>query len=117
MFVIIVSSHYSTTIARLAGNNAVPVLATLFLLSYAKIQRVIITTLSFIFIHQEDVGSFAVWKFDGNLRFLSEKHIPLFVTSILFITLFLLPLTLLLLFESHLQKLNHFRIVRIMSKR
>ena len=116
VFVIIVSSHYSTTIARLAGNNAVPVLATLFLLSYAKIQRVIITTLSFIFIHQEDVGSFAVWKFDGNLRFLSEKHIPLFVTSILFMTLFLLPLTLLLLFESHLQKLNHFRIVRIMSK-
>ena len=116
VFCIIVSSHYSTTIARLAGNNAVPVLATLFLLSYAKIQRAIIATLSFIFIHEEDVGSFAVWKFDGNLRFLSEKHIPLFVTSVLFMTLFLLPLTLLLLFEFHLLKLRHFRIVRIMSR-
>ena len=116
VFCIIVSSHYSTTVARLAGNNAVPVLATLFLLSYAKIQRAIIATLSFIFIHEEDVGSFAVWKFDGNLRFLNEKHIPLFVTSVLFMTLFLLPLTLLLLFESHLLKLRHFRIVRIMSR-
>ena len=116
VFCIIVSSHYSTTIARLAGNNAVPVLATLFLFSYAKIQRAIIATLSFIFIHEEDVGSFTVWKFDGNLRFLSEKHIPLFVTSVLFMTLFVLPLTLLLLFEFHLLKLRHFRIVRIMSR-
>ena len=33
----ICSSRYSTTIARLSGSNTVSVLATLFLLSYAKL--------------------------------------------------------------------------------
>ena len=44
---IIVSSHYSTTAAKLSGRNAVQVLATLFLLSYAKMLRVTITAFSF----------------------------------------------------------------------
>ena len=43
---IIVSSHYSTRASRLSGNNAVQVLATLFLLSYAKLLRIIITVFS-----------------------------------------------------------------------
>ena len=43
VIVIIVSSYYSTTAAKLSGRNAVQVLATLFLLSYAKLLRVIIT--------------------------------------------------------------------------
>ena len=42
---IIVLSHYYTLAARLSGRNAVPVLATLFLLSYAKLLRIIITVL------------------------------------------------------------------------
>ena len=112
---IIVSSHYSTTIARLTGNNSVPVLATLFLLSYAKIQRAVIAALSFTFIHEERGDSFAVWIFDGNLRFLSGKHIPLFLTSVLFTVAFILPLTLLLLSESCLRKFRHYRVVRIMT--
>ena len=41
--VIIIASHYSTIASRLSGNNAVQVLATLFLLSYAKLLRIIIT--------------------------------------------------------------------------
>ena len=112
---IIVSSYYSTTIARLTGNNSVPVLATLFLLSYAKIQRAIISALSFTFIHEEHGDSFAVWVFDGNMSFLSGKHIPLFLTSVLFLVAFILPLTLLLLSESCLHKIQHYRIVRIMT--
>ena len=40
---IIVLSHYFTLAARLSGRNAVQVLATLFLLSYAKLLRIIIT--------------------------------------------------------------------------
>ena len=43
---IIVASHYSTTVSRLTPNNALQVLATLFLLSYAKILRVVITVFS-----------------------------------------------------------------------
>jgi len=36
MIMIVIFSHYSTTVARLSGRNAVPVLATLFLLSYGS---------------------------------------------------------------------------------
>jgi len=39
---IIVLSHYFTLATRLSGRNAVPVLATLFLLSYAKLLRIVI---------------------------------------------------------------------------
>ena len=40
---IIVLSHYYTLAATLSGRNTVPVLATLFLISYAKLLRIIIT--------------------------------------------------------------------------
>jgi len=43
----ICSSSYSTTIARLSGSNTVSILATLFLLSHAKLLRTIITSISF----------------------------------------------------------------------
>lgn len=46
VIIIIVASHYSSTASRLSGSNAVQVLATLFLLSYAKIIRIIITAFS-----------------------------------------------------------------------
>ena len=45
--VVIVTSRYSTRIAKLTGNNAVPVLATLFLLSYTKLLRTVIDSVSF----------------------------------------------------------------------
>ena len=50
-FLMIVSSHYSATAAKLIGRNAIKVLATLFLLSFAKLQRTIIATLSFTFLN------------------------------------------------------------------
>ena len=45
---IIILSKYSRRVAKVMGNNSVPVLATLFLLSYAKLFRIIITALSYI---------------------------------------------------------------------
>ena len=37
--IIIVASHYSSMAAKIFGNKSVPVLATLFLLSYAKLLK------------------------------------------------------------------------------
>jgi len=48
--VIIVVAHYSSTGARFFGSNSVQVLATLFLLSYTKLLRTIITAISFTFL-------------------------------------------------------------------
>ena len=44
--VIIILSHYSIQMSRLLGNNSVPVLATLILLSYSKLLRAVISPLS-----------------------------------------------------------------------
>ena len=114
--VIIVSSHYSTTMARLSGRNAVPVLATLFLLSYAKILRAIIVTFAFTLIYRENNSSLVAWFYDGNIQFLRGKHLILFFVSLLYAFLFIIPLTLLILFAPCLQRIGHYRIVRIMAR-
>ena len=58
---IIVSSHYSTTAAKLSGRNAVQVLATLFLLSYAKLLRITITAFSFTLLEYPDGSVKRIW--------------------------------------------------------
>ena len=68
---VVVLDHYSTKIGRLMGSNSVPVLATLFLLSYAKLLRTIILAVAFTFITFKDV----VWFQYGNVRYFSPKHI------------------------------------------
>jgi len=82
VILIIVSSHYSSFAARLSGRNAVPVLATLFLMSYAKLQRTAITVLSFTLLSLPDGSKRAVWLYDANVDYLSAIHIPLFLAAI-----------------------------------
>ena len=75
---IIIAAKYSE--AKVMGNNSVPVLATLFLLSYSKLFRTIITALSFTMLSTTH-GSKAVWSADGNLDYLGPEHAPLFVVG------------------------------------
>ena len=103
--VMIVSSHYSTTAAKLFRRHAVKVLATLFLLSFAKLQRTIITALSFTFLTYPD-GTKTVWLYDSNIEYLHGKHIPLFIAALLALLFLLIPYTLVLLFIQCLPKLD-----------
>ena len=82
---IIVGSHYSSRICRLCGNNAVPVLATLILMSYSKLLQTVTKSLMSSTINCEGV-KVKVWSVDGNIDYLGTKHIPLFVTAMLFLT-------------------------------
>ena len=82
---IIVGSHYSSRICRLCGNNAVPVLATLILMSYSKLLQTVTKSLMSSTINCEGI-KVKVWSVDGNIDYLSTKHIPLFVTAMLFLT-------------------------------
>ena len=102
----IVSSHYSITAAKLFRRHAVKVLATLFLLSFAKLQRTIITALSFTFLTYPD-GTKTVWLYDSNIEYLHGKHIPLFLAALLALLFLLLPYTLVLFFIQCLSKLNY----------
>ena len=85
-------------VANLVGQRAVQVLATLLLLSYTKLQRVIITVLTFTTIKYPDGLEKYVWLYDGNVQYLHEKHIPLFVASMVCLLVFILPYTILLTF-------------------
>ena len=79
---IIALSHYSTLAARLSGRNAVQVLATLFLLSYTKLLRIIITVLQSTELHFPYNSVRKVWLYDGNVDYLKGKHIPLFIAAL-----------------------------------
>ena len=68
MIIVIVSSHYSTIASKLSSNNSVPVLATLFVLSYSKILRAVITVYSSTTIEYPDGFRRTVWIYDGNVE-------------------------------------------------
>ena len=115
--VIIYLSRRSIMVVKLVGSSAVSVLATLFLLSYAKLQRTVITAFSFTYLqnYYGDGSPLAVWLYDGNIPFLQGKHIALFLAMAVTL-LFILPFTLLLLFAPCIQASNHFLIQWVKMK-
>ena len=102
---ILLSRRY-TIAARLCGRNAVKVLATLFLLSVAKLVRAIIPVLTYTVIDYPDGSHVSVWLPDANVKFLQGKHIPLFITAVAFWAL-ILCFVLVLMFIPCLQKKSH----------
>ena len=105
---IVILAHYSSRAGRLIGSNSVPVLATLFILSYAKLLRTIIAAVSFTLIEFEDGSPYStVWLWDGNVQYLTPKHSVLFFVAILFTFGYIIPLTLLFLFSPCLQSNSH----------
>ena len=80
-------SSRSPRVSRMLGSNPVAVLATLFLFSYAKILRAIISALSLTILEYPHSKIQFVWLSDANTTYLHDKHIPLFVVGILFLVL------------------------------
>ena len=86
--VVILISERSRKFARLIGKkDPVATLATLVLFSYAKLLHAIIASLSGTVLKypgtngtRDDV---AVWLPDASIKYLSAKHIPLFIIAIL----------------------------------
>ena len=114
--IIIVSSHYSTKAARICGNNAVQVLATLLLLSYAKLLRVTITIFQptqLIFLEHYTRN---VWPYDGNINYLDTNHVILFVAALLFLVLLFIPYTVILFGIQWLQHFSHYKVLFWVNK-
>ena len=102
---IILLSRFSRRLTRLLGSNPVAVLATLFLLSFAKFLNTITNILALTqleYTAHEDT----VWAFDGGIRYLHDKHIALFVVAVLIFLLLYLPYTLVLVLGQWLLKSN-----------
>ena len=111
VIIIITASHYSINVSKFTPNNALQVLATLFLLSYAKILQVVITVFSSTTLIYPDGFKKRVWLYDGNIEFLTEKHITLFIITLLLLLLLSVPFTFTLVSIQWLQKISHYRIL------
>ena len=112
----ILASRYSILVSRLIGPNAVPVLATLFLLSFAKLLRSIIAVVSFTYLIYPDGSEHAVWLQDGNVELFQHHHSILFLVAVLFSVLYIIPLTLLVLFARCLQAKSGYKLLRWVGK-
>ena len=112
---IIILAKHSDRVAKVMGNNSVPVLATLFLFSYTKLFHTIITSLSYTILYTTH-GSKAVWSTDGNLDYLGPEHAPLFAVAVAFMFFLWLPYTLLLFLGQWLHRCNCRLITRMMMK-
>ena len=99
---IIIGCYYSGRLSRLCGNNSVPVLATLVLMSFTKLLRTITNTLMVAKIKCED-KCWITWSVDANIGYLSIKHTLLFLVALLFLFVGLVY-TVLLLSSQWLQR-------------
>ena len=83
---IIVISDYSIKFATLfSGINPIATLATLILLSYTKLLRTIIASLSFTTLQYSDGSHELVWLVDANVPYLRGKHIYLFIAALVIV--------------------------------
>ena len=113
---IIIANDYSSRIARLFGSNPVAVLATLFLLSYAKLLRTIIAAMFFTFLDYPNGVHVAVWLHCGNIKYLHGKHIVLFLVALLVLLILFLPYILLLTVGQWLQAKSNRRLFYWINK-
>ena len=99
---IIVTARYSVYMSRVIGSDPIAVLATLLLMSYTKILRVIIDVYSSADLDYPEGKTVRVWLKDGNIPYLKSTHLLLAVVTSLVLVSFFLPYTLLLLLGHRL---------------
>ena len=106
---IIITSRYSTTIQRLTARRALPVLATLFLLSYTKILRIVSSVLFFYstITHLPSKHTTLVWSVDANVPLFGVRFTILFIMCLI-LFLILVPFNIILLFT---RTLSRFRFI------
>ena len=110
---IILASHFSLRAVKVFGKNNIAVLATLFLLSYTKVLKIIITALNFTEVFQGSANDtsdllvpYKVWTHNGNIEYLKGKHVPLFVVALVLLACLFLPYTFLLTFGQCIRSMR-----------
>ena len=117
VLMIIIAGRYSSRISKLCRFNAVPVLATLILLSYSKVLRTTITIFSSASLETENSSdNQLVWLYDGNVEYYGPAHTVLFLFGLLVLIFFISPYTILLLLAPCLQARSHWRCLHWINK-
>ena len=96
---LIIASRYSTRIQRLTARGALPVLATLFLLSYTKVLR---TTSNVLFLYSRVIylpsnNTELVWSVDANVAVFKVKFMILFIACLVLFSI-MIPFNVILIF-------------------
>ena len=110
---IIIASRYSSRILRLTFSRSLPILATLFLLSYTGVLRTVLTVLfSYSTITHLPSGHHQmVWSIDASVPLFGIKFTILFIACLV-LFLLLIPFNIILLFTRYLSKfrmINRFK--------
>ena len=110
---LIITSRYSNKVQRLTARRALPVLGTLFLLSYTKILR----TVSYVLFFYSTITDLPsnkttiVWSVDANVPLFGAKFIVLF-TACLILLIIMIPFNVVLTFTRILSRhrtINYFK--------
>ena len=112
VILVIIISSYSTKFSSLIGKkNPVATLATLILLSYAKLLEVCFNSLSVGILEYPNSSSRMLWLPDATVKYLSVKHIPQFIVAVLVLLVGLVYTTLLFSWQCllHLPKWRIFK--------
>ena len=85
--VLVITSRYFSCVERLTRKRVIPVIATIFLLSYSKILLVTAKALfSYTTVHEIDGNNIKhkkIWLWDSNIQLFGQQFIPLFVASLI----------------------------------
>ena len=111
VLVIVIGAKYSTRLTKLFGSRTVSILSTLALLSYMKLLRNVILSLSYAHLNYFDskqlIRRVVVWAVDGTLNYCGFPHFFLFFVALVALCL-CLPYVLLLLLGRWLRNLPYF---------
>ena len=115
--VIILMCRHSTRFTKMFGDRAVPLLATLSLMSYLKLLRTIVdiclyTTLT---VYPSE-SKIVIWYLDGNLLYGRYPHIFLLLVAIATFMLVYVPYTVVMFFIQWLRRFSHLRLLKWISK-
>ena len=104
---LILASRYSATVQKITAHRALPVLATLFLLSYTKVLRTVSIVLFFYssITHLPSEHSTSVWSVDANVPLFGVQFTFLFVVCLI-LFLILVPFNVILLFTKTVSRFN-----------
>ena len=111
VMVIVVSEHSLRFTTLIGKKNPVATLATLVLLSYAKLLSTTITILSYTIINYPDGSKVTVWLPDANVKYFQGKHTALCIAAILIILLGV-PYTLLLFLWQWLVRVPKWKVFK-----
>ena len=113
----IIAGRHSSRMSKLCRFNTFPALAALIHLSYSKILRTIITIFSFVQLDtQNSMSDTLVWQYDGNVEYLGQEHLPIFIFGVFVTLVFIIPFPTLLLLAPFLQAWSHKRYFHWVNK-